>query len=104
MIVALNKADKMDISFPSREGDNLIMSAKDEKSLHELTTMIKEQIFKNYQKLTMLIPFNAGDVVSYLNENTNIEKTDYRDDGTLITTELNDTDAKRFEKYVLPVE
>ena len=66
--------------------------------------MIKEKIFKNYQKLTLLIPFNAGDVVSYLNENTNIEKTDYRDDGTVITAELNDADAKRFEKYILATE
>ncbi len=104
MIVALNKADKMDITFPSREGDNLIMSAKDEQSLQELTKMIKEKIFKNYQKLSLLIPFSKGDVVSYLNENTNIEKTDYRDDGTVITAELNDVDAKRFEKYILPSE
>ncbi len=104
MIVALNKADKMDITFPSREGDNLIMSAKNEQSLQELTKMIKEKIFKNYQKLSLLIPFSKGDVVSYLNENTNIEKTDYRDDGTVITAELNDVDAKRFEKYILPSE
>ena len=104
MIVALNKADKMEVAFPSREGDNLIMSAMDEKSLQELTTMIKEKIFKNYHRLTLLIPFSDGDVVSYLNENTNIEATDYRDDGTVITAELNDVDAKRFEKYLLTTE
>ncbi|GAF37802.1 GTP-binding protein HflX [Lentilactobacillus farraginis DSM 18382 = JCM 14108] len=54
--------------------------------------------------MSLLIPFDKGDVVSYLNDNTNILKTDYRDNGTVITAELNDVDAKRFGKYVLAAE
>lgn len=104
MIVALNKADKLEVQYPNREGDNLIMSANDEDSLKELTTMIKEKIFKDYQTLSLLIPFDKGDVVSYLNDNTNILKTDYRDDGTVIKAELKDVDAKRFAKYVLTTD
>lgn len=104
MIVALNKADKLEVQYPNREGDNLIMSANDEDSLKELTTMIKEKIFKDYQTLLLLIPFDKGDVVSYLNDNTNILKTDYRDDGTVIKAELKDVDAKRFAKYVLTTD
>ncbi|MFT8401734.1 MAG: GTPase HflX [Lentilactobacillus diolivorans] len=104
MIVALNKADKLEVQYPNREGDNLIMSANDEDSLKELTTMIKEKIFKDYQTLSLLIPFDKGNVVSYLNDNTNILKTDYRDDGTVIKAELKDVDAKRFAKYVLTTD
>ncbi len=101
MVIALNKADKLDGPYPTREGDNLIMAATDEKSIQELATMIKEKVFKDYQTLSLLIPFDKGDLVSYLNENTNVIKTDYREDGTLITAELNDVNAKRFEKFVL---
>ncbi|KRM01367.1 GTPase HflX [Lentilactobacillus farraginis] len=104
MIVAFNKADKLDVTFPTREGDNLIMAANDTSSLKELAAIIKEKVFKNYQTLSLLIPFDKGDVVSYLNDNTNILKTDYRDNGTVITAELNDVDAKRFGKYVLAAE
>lgn len=104
MIVAFNKADKLDVTFPTREGDNLIMAANDTASLKELAAIIKEKVFKNYQTLSLLIPFDKGDVVSYLNDNTNILKTDYRDNGTVITAELNDVDAKRFGKYVLAAE
>ncbi|GHP14554.1 GTPase HflX [Lentilactobacillus fungorum] len=99
MIVALNKADKLDVSYPAREGDNLVMSAMDEASLNELVEMIKEKVFKNYQTVSLLIPFSKGNVVSYLNDNTNILKTEYQDDGTLITSELNETDVKRLAKY-----
>lgn len=104
MIVAFNKADKLDVTFPTREGDNLIMAANDTASLKELAAIIKEKVFKNYQTLSLLIPFDKGDVVSYLNDNTNILKTDYRDNGTVITAELNDVDAKRFGKYILAAE
>lgn len=104
MIVAFNKADKLDVTFPTREGDNLIMAATDTASLKEFAAIIKEKVFKNYQTLSLLIPFDKGDVVSYLNDNTNILKTDYRDNGTVITAELNDVDAKRFGKYVLAAE
>ncbi|MBU9789168.1 GTPase HflX [Lentilactobacillus sp. IMAU92037] len=99
MIVALNKADKMAVNYPAREGDNLVMSAIDDASLQELVTMIKEKVFKNYETVELLIPFDKGDVVSYLNDNSNILKTDYKSDGTMITAELNETEVKRFEKY-----
>ena len=99
MIVALNKADKMAVNYPAREGDNLVMSAIDDASLQELVTMIKEKVFKNYETVELLIPFDKGDVASYLNDNSNILKTDYKSDGTMITAELNETEVKRFEKY-----
>lgn len=99
MIVALNKADKMAVNYPAREGDNLVMSAIDDASLQELVTMIKEKVFKNYETVELLIPFDKGDVVSYLNDNSNILNTDYKSDGTMITAELNETEVKRFEKY-----
>ncbi|MCI2018803.1 MAG: GTPase HflX [Lentilactobacillus buchneri] len=104
MVVALNKADKMDIAYPTREGDNLIMAATDQPSLKELANIIKEKVFKDYQTRSLLIPFDKGDIVSYLNDNTTILKTDYRENGTVVTAELNSVDAKRFEKYLLPTE
>lgn len=104
MVVALNKADKMDITYPTREGDNLIMAATDQPSLKELANIIKEKVFKDYQTRSLLIPFDKGDIVSYLNDNTTILKTDYRENGTVVTAELNSVDAKRFEKYLLPTE
>lgn len=104
MVVALNKADKMETPYPTREGDNLIMAATDKKSLVELTAIIKEKVFKNFKTLQLMIPFDKGDVVSYLNDNATVLKTDYGANGTLITAELNEVDAKRFSRYVQPVD
>ena len=49
----------------------------------------------------MLIPFERGDVVSYLNENANVKNTEYDEKGTRITVELKETDYKRFKNYVI---
>ncbi|WP_283679262.1 GTPase HflX [Lentilactobacillus sp. Marseille-Q4993] len=102
MVIAYNKADRMGISYPSREGDNLIMSALDESSLKDLIKIISEKIFKNYQTVSLMIPFDRGDVVSYLNEKTNVISTDYDANGTMITSELSDVDVKRLKRFIIP--
>ncbi|MCF6164568.1 GTPase HflX [Furfurilactobacillus rossiae] len=99
MIVAFNKADKTEAKYPSREGMQLVYSARDDASLDELITMIREQVFKNYQTVTLLIPFDQGNILNFLNEKAHILETEYVAEGTKITVELTDESAQRFEKY-----
>lgn len=100
MVIGYNKADKMaDVVFPSREGDNLVYSARDEASLLALVDIIKEKIFTDYEIHDLLIPFSDGQVVTYLNENAHILSTEYTEDGTLLNVELHTADAARFSKY-----
>lgn len=101
MIYAFNKADLTEADYPNQQDDQLIYTARDEASLQALTSMIKAKVFKNYVTTTLLIPFNDGEVVAYLNDHANILKTDYLADGTQLTVELNTVDAQRYEKYVV---
>lgn len=101
MIVALNKADKLEGPYPSREGNDLIMAATDESSLKELTEMIVELAFDDYETKTLLIPFDRGAVISYLNDNANVLSTDYLADGTQVTVELGGADLNRFNEFVV---
>ena len=48
----------------------------------------------------MLIPFDRGDVINYLNEHASITSTNYEEEGTLLQVELKQADYKRYEKYV----
>lgn len=100
MIIAFNKADKLDNQpYPTREGNDLIMSALNSESLDDLTAMIKDEIFDNYQVVKLLIPFDKGNIVAYLNDNTHVISTDYTDAGTLIEAEVTNVDADRFIDY-----
>ncbi|MGF7437400.1 GTPase HflX [Lentilactobacillus senioris] len=101
MIVALNKADKMEGPYPSREGNDLIMAATDEASLQELTNMIVELAFDDYETKKLLVPFDRGDVISYLNDNTNVLSTEYLAEGTQVTVELGGADLNRFDDFLI---
>lgn len=101
MIIGFNKADKIEptVTYPSREGDNLVYSARDEASLLALIDIVKEKIFTDYEIHQLLIPFSDGNIVTYLNENAHILNTDYTEDGTLLKVELQIADAARLNQY-----
>lgn len=44
--------------------------------------VIRKHLFKDYVQTKLLIPFSDGQVVSYLNEHSNILDTEYQNDGT----------------------
>ncbi|WP_137597041.1 GTPase HflX [Paucilactobacillus kaifaensis] len=102
MINVFNKADKLTIDFPALEGDDqIVLSAQDPKSLKMLVDLIRQHLFKDYVTADLLIPFADGDVVSFLNDQANIMKTEYLEDGTKLTVELSKVDLQRFKKYVI---
>ena len=100
MVNVFNKADKTEIEFPVLEGDDqVVISARQEESLDLLVDVIRKHLFKDYVEAKLLLPFSAGQQVSYLNEHTNILDTEYRNDGTLLTVEMSPQDAQRFAQY-----
>lgn len=102
MINVFNKADKLTIDYPALEGDDqIVLSAKDPKSLEMLVNLIRQHLFKDYVRADLLIPFSDGDVVSFLNDAANIIKTEYVENGTKLTVELSKVDLQRFKKYVI---
>lgn len=101
MVTVFNKADLTDVAYPSRAGDDLIMSANDDASIDLLVDVIKEKVFTNYVTATFLVPFDKGDVVSYLNEHASVLSTDYEAEGTLIKAEVTTIDFHRFSDYLV---
>ncbi|WP_125573868.1 GTPase HflX [Levilactobacillus huananensis] len=104
MITVFNKADLTEATYPTRAGDQLVLSALDEASLDLLVQAIKEKVFHNYVTANFLIPFSEGEVVSYLNEHAHVLNTDYVADGTAIKVELQQADFERFKKFVVTEE
>lgn len=102
MLYVFNKADQTDFDYPTMEGDDrLIISAINDSSTDMLMKAIEKHLFKDYVATTMLIPFAAGQVVSYLNEHANILSTKYVSDGTELHLELPREDFHRYQQYVV---
>ncbi|WP_407894792.1 GTPase HflX [Lacticaseibacillus sp. N501-2] len=102
MIVAYNKADLKDGAiFPEVNGDDLIYSARDSASLDKLTELIQNHLFATDETNQYLIPFDKGAVVDFINRETSVSKTDYTEDGTLITTTVNPIQAGQLRDYLV---
>jgi len=99
-INVFNKADLADVQYPQVSGDNVWLSAKEGKGLDELIDLIKVHVFSKYITCKLLIPFDRGDVVSYLNDKANIKETLYEEEGTLMTVEMFESDREKFKEFV----
>ncbi|MCT1539960.1 MULTISPECIES: GTPase HflX [Lysinibacillus] len=100
-IYVYNKADIADVPYPVVSGDNIWISAKHGVGLEELVQLIRQHIFSHYVTCEMLIPYDHGNVVSYLNENASVFNTAYEEGGTLLSLEVKAADYAKYQHYVI---
>ncbi|HEY4391191.1 MAG TPA: GTPase HflX [Paenibacillus sp.] len=100
-IYAYNKSDLTDHSIPEVQGDKVYMAAKSRVGISELVEQIRRQVFKDYTRCYMLIPYDQGTVVSYLNEYANILETSYEEEGTKLYLECRLSDYGKYKQFVI---
>ncbi|MCM3766746.1 GTPase HflX [Neobacillus niacini] len=101
IIYAFNKADMADTEYPKVEGNKVYLSAKNGFGMEELIDLISAHFFKNQIHCEMLIPFDDGRLVTYLNENANVLATSFESDGTKLTIECNQYDFEKYQQYLI---
>lgn len=99
-IVVYNKIDvaserPVDVSG----SDALYISAKTGENIEQLTEKIKEKIFGERIETYLLIPYDRGDITSYLCENAQIISMTYEPEGTLIEGRFEKGDYRKYSKY-----
>lgn len=100
MIYAYNKIDLKEDEIPESQDNSLYISAKGKQGLDELIAAIRGQVFRNYVKCEMLIPYHEGQHVSYLNEHAHVLATEYEEQGTKLVLECKQSDYQKFAQYV----
>lgn len=99
-IVVYNKIDvaserPVDVSG----SDALYISAKTGENIEQLTEKIKEKLFGERIETYLLIPYDRGDITSYLCENAQIISMTYEPEGTLIEGRFEKGDYRKYSKY-----
>lgn len=100
-ITAYNKADKTDRNYPQIEGDDILYSAIDERSIKLLANLIVKRVFSNYDKFNLKLPLADGKLLAYLHEHAQVQDEDYRDDGVYVTANIAPADQNRFKKFLV---
>lgn len=101
MVYVYNKADLAPDEYATSTEESVRISAKNLENIDALIDCIKGHIFNHYIKATFLIPYDRGNLVSYLNEAATIFETEYTDNGTLITVECSQHDFERLAEYTV---
>ncbi len=96
MITVYNKADMCEpaVRYPRRGvqertasgdlADSIYISAKDHDSLDMLRDMILEKVYTEYEETEVLIPYDRGDLISFLIKNAQVLSMEYPAEGTLM--------------------
>ncbi|QHQ63483.1 GTPase HflX [Anaerocolumna sedimenticola] len=79
--------------------DSVIISAKKKIGMDGLIAAIKKHVFADYVKLELRIPYQNGNVVSYLNDHASILSSQYENDGIWIVAECKKTDYEKLKVY-----
>ena len=99
-VLVFNKIDLLENSNFSNNVSSIGVSAKFGTNFDNLMKLIDSKIFKDYKRVNLLLPYERGDLSSYLVEKTEVISTTYEEEGTLIEANLSLADYQRFEKYL----
>ena len=81
--------------------DCLYISAKDGTGLDELMDRICRELFSDRIIAELMIPYDKGQINSYLCDNCKVLKMDYKNEGTYFEVELSKADYGRYKEYLI---
>lgn len=98
-----NKADRVmeDSLLPKIVDNRIYMSAKNKVGLKALADMISDLLFSSNIDCTMCIPYNEGNITSYLLENASVKSTSYQPDGVYLGLNIPVQDYEKYKKYCI---
>lgn len=107
-IIVLNKIDKASEEQLSKIREALDdthkiieVSAKEGTNLDEFLDLIEEKLPYKYKKVEYLIPYDKGDVQSFLHRNGRVFEEEYREDGTFMAVEVDDEVYNKTVQYII---
>lgn len=100
-IYVYNKADLCDTPIPKVADNHIYMSAKNDIGLEELLHMIKAQARKDFVDGQMLLPFDKGEIYSYLKKSAVIENTEYLAEGIKIDLKCRQEDYEKYKEFLI---
>lgn len=84
IINVFNKIDKISGVETKNDKVNVYISSHNGEGIEDLVSLIKEYLFKNNKRYSLLIPYTSSKVFSYLKEEANVISFEEKDNGILV--------------------
>jgi len=89
-------------TYPRTAGTNkLYISARQPESIELLVKEIIRRVYADYEEIRLLIPYEKGSIVSYLQENAQILEQTYEPEGTRMRVNCHHADVGKYEQYIM---
>jgi GTP-binding protein HflX len=103
-IVAFNKSDLADedqrLLIRGLEPTGIFVSARTGEGIEVLLARIAELLPAPEVELTMLVPYDRGEIISRLHVQGRVLSTDYREEGTLVTALVHPSRVAELKQFV----
>ena len=102
MIYVYNKADLKGMDhLPRCREQQIYTCAVDGVGMEELAHMILEKVYAGQVECEYLIPYDKGNVVSYLCGNATVMSQDYRENGVYMKVACHRQDAEKYKMFLI---
>ena len=91
--------EQVTAALPQVTENSIYLSAKERIGMEELIGLIEKKQAGGYLECTLLIPYTDGRVVSYLNENGVVSRTEYLEEGVKMWVNCRMEDYYFYQKY-----
>lgn len=96
-----NKADLIEEIPHQGHFPSVIVSLKSDEGVVVVLEKLKEMLYKEYEIVTLMIPYEKGDITSMLSSNSKIINSEYLDEGTKIEIELSPLQKIKYANYII---
>lgn len=101
-LMIYNKIDiAEEMSLPHNGDEILYVSATRGDNIEELIQRIREKLFSDRIVVSMLVPYDRGDISSWLCEKAKVLRMEYRENGTEFEAEISNRDYGRLELFII---
>jgi GTP-binding protein HflX len=101
-LMVYNKIDIAEqMSLPHNGEEILYISAKRGDNIDELIQRIKEKLFSDRVIVSMIVPYDRGDISSYLCEKCRVIRMEYKENGTEFEVEISKQDFGRMGQFIV---
>ena len=104
-VVAFNKADLIDadqrLVLVGLEPDAVFVSARTGEGVTELLAAIEARLPEPDVALTLVVPYERGDLVSHLHDSGSVESTEYVAEGTRVAVRVFRRQVAELEPYIV---
>ncbi|MCC0627930.1 GTPase HflX [Clostridioides sp. ES-S-0108-01] len=101
-ILVYNKVDKLELDiYPKSQEDIVYISAKQGINMDKLLNMIEIALMENTYSVSLMLPYERGDIFSRIKDKYNVENFEYGENGITLDVNLDEEDFNIYRGYIL---